>query len=194
MSLAHDTVRRLPTEISMASNRIVLCWFLGALAGAPPAFSQALPHMEATDLNGRTLNIPQDLAGSPPLLIFGFEEEQQAEIDRLLPLIETAKAEAPGLRVWELPLIDDPGPVERLIVETGMRAGIPGEATRGRVVTLYVKDRKAFAAALGLGPEQIVYIVALGANGDVAASSPAREIVTQPQMNAFLKAATDARR
>ena len=165
---------------------------LVVLISAPAAFAQTMPHMEAADLNGRALSIPQDLAGSPPLLFVAFEEEQQKEIDRLLRLIE--KAKAPGLRVWELPLIDDPGPAGRFFIGNGMRAGIPGQVTRGGVVTLYVKDRKAFAAALGLGPEQTVYLVALGANGHVAASRPSREIVTQPQMNAFLKAVTGARR
>jgi hypothetical protein len=150
--------------------------------------------MEAVDLNGRALKIPQDLGGSPPLLIVAFEEAQQKEIDQLVPLIENARSVAPGLGVWELPLIDDPGPAGRYFIQNGMKAGIPETAMRSRVVTLYVKDRKAFAAALGLGQEQIVYVVALGANGKVAASAPAREIATQQQMNAFLTRATSKSR
>ena len=118
----------------MSSKYIVLFGVLGVLIGAPSAFAQTVPQMEAADLNGRTLKIPQDLEGSPPLLIVAFEEEQQKEIDRLLPLIEKATAIAPALRVWELPLIDDPGPVGRFLIENGMKAGIPSEATRSRVV------------------------------------------------------------
>jgi hypothetical protein len=34
-----------------------------------------------------------------------------------LPLIENAKTAAPGLRIWELPLIDDPGPAARFFIE-----------------------------------------------------------------------------
>jgi hypothetical protein len=162
----------------MPAYRQVLSGIIGVLV-ASAACAQPMPQMEATDLNGQTLKIPQDLGGSPPLLIVAFEQEQQKEIDQLVPLIENAKASAPGLRIWELPLIDDPGPVGRFFIQNGMKAGIPGEATRSRVVTLYVKDRKAFAAALGLGREQIVYLVALGANGNVTASLPAREIATQ---------------
>jgi hypothetical protein len=167
--------------------RPVLFGILGVFVAAPVAHAQALPQMEAADLNGRIMTIPQDLRGSPRLLIVAFEEEQQKEIDRLLPLIEAAKNDAPGLSVWELPLIDDPGPIGRFFIENGMKAGIPDEAMRARVISLYVKDRRALAAALGLGPEQIVYLVALDANGNVAASRPAREIATQQQITALLK-------
>ena len=173
----------------MSAYRQVLFGMIGVFV-ASAVCAQPMPQMEAADLNGRILQIPRDLRGSPPLLIVAFEEAQQKEIDRLVPLIENAKSAAPGLSIWELPLIDDPGPAGRFIIQSGMKAGIPEQATRGRVVTLYVNDRKAFAAALGLGREQIVYLVALGANGNVVASAPAREIATQPQMTAFLQRAT----
>lgn len=178
----------------MSARQIVFLGCLGVLLGSPPLFAQAMPPMTAADLNGRTLRLPQDLVGAPALLLVAFEEPQQKEIDRLIPLIEKAKAVAPGLRVWELPLIDDPGAAGRFVIETGMKAGIPSEATRSRVVSLYVKDRKAFAAAIGLGEAQIVYLVALGANGRVLASKPAQEIATQQQMDAFVAAVSGKRR
>ena len=139
----------------MSTYHQVLSGIIGLLV-ASAAWAQPMPQLEATDLNGQTLKIPRDLGGSPPLLIVAFEQEQQKEIDQLVPLIENAKSAAPGLRIWELPLIDDPGAAGRFFIQNGMKAGIPETATRSRVVTLYVKDREAFAAALALGQEQIV--------------------------------------
>jgi hypothetical protein len=163
-------------------------WLLPLITLALPlelasAEVRVIPPMTSEDLNGRKLQVPADMTGSPALWVVAFDREHQAQVDRLLGL---ATAAVPGLVFWEVPVIEDPGMVVRWFIDNGMRSGIPSEATRAHVVTLYVPNRTAWIKQVGIGSAKETYAVLVAADGMVTAVAPQSKLATREQMRAFL--------
>ena len=92
------------------------------------------PSVLGTSLAGEDYRIPEAFGGEPVLLIVGYEQDTQFDIDRWLLGLTQA-----GIRVrtYELPTI--PGLAPRMfsgVIDDGMRSGIPSEDWGG-VVTVY---------------------------------------------------------
>jgi hypothetical protein len=106
---------------------------------------EAFPSITGTSLEGREIALPESLAGEPVLLLIGFEQETQFDLDRwALGLWQSGAT----LRVLEIPTI--PGLVPRLLsdrIDRGMRSGIPDEDW-GSVVTVY-RDADTLARFTG---------------------------------------------
>jgi len=106
---------------------------------------EVFPSVSGTSLEGEGVALPEALSGVPALLLIGFEQESQFDLDRwALGLWQSGV----GLRVLEVPTI--PGLVPRVIsdrIDAGMRSGIPAEDW-GSVVTVY-RDADAIARFTG---------------------------------------------
>lgn len=95
---------------------------------------EVFPSVEGTALSGEMVRVPEDFAGEPVLLLVGYEQDSQFDIDRWLLGLNQAGI---SIAVRELPTI--PGLVPRWIsgfIDEGMRSGIP-EEDWGAVVTVY---------------------------------------------------------
>jgi hypothetical protein len=93
-----------------------------------------LPVVRGQSLDGVELTLPGDLAGVPTLLLVGYRQESQFDIDRWLLGLRDAGIE---VRTYELPTI--PGLVPGLFAEridAGMRSGIPA-GDWPAVITIY---------------------------------------------------------
>lgn len=111
---------------------------------------ETFPAVSGTNLDGKAFSIPGDFAGEPVLLLVGYRQETQFDIDRwLLGLTmhfdgheRVADAANPGSspkppRLYEVPTI--PGLAPSLFagrIDEGMRSGIPSEDW-GSVITVY---------------------------------------------------------
>ncbi|MDT0593277.1 hypothetical protein [Glaciecola petra] len=85
-------------------------------------------------LEGETINIPNDLAGEKTILIFGYVQDSQFDIDRWLIGLDMLEIAAP---VYEVPTIKGMAPrMFSTTIDNGMRRGIPKELWKG-VVTVY---------------------------------------------------------
>ena len=106
---------------------------------------EVFPSVSGTSLNGEVMSLPQSLAGEPALLLIGFEQDSQFDLDRwALGLWQSEVA----LRVIEVPTI--PGIIPRVIsdrIDNGMRTGIPTEDWAS-VVTVY-RDADAIVRLTG---------------------------------------------
>ncbi len=95
---------------------------------------ERFPRVSGKSLSGEVRTFPDDALGEPVLLLIGFEQNTQFDIDRwLLGLAQSGAT----VRAFELPTIPGMGP--RLVasqIDGGMRKGIP-EEDWGAVVTLY---------------------------------------------------------
>ena len=98
---------------------------------------ELLPPVSARTLEREELQLPGELSGAPAVLLIGYVQNAQFDLDRwILGLIQ---AETP-VRFLELPTIDGmvPGMIAGTI-DSGMRSGIPAEDW-GAVATLYGED------------------------------------------------------
>lgn len=95
---------------------------------------ETFPSVQATALDQKKWNLPADLAGKPALLLVGYKQDAQFDIDRWLNGV--AQFETP-VRVIELPTINSPVPkLYKGYIDEGMRGGIP-EQDWGSVITVY---------------------------------------------------------
>ena len=102
-------------------------------AGQDPV-GRRFPSASGSALSGERVRFPDDVQGAPALLLIAYRRGTQADVDRWAAFV---RREAPGLKVFELPVI--PAliwrPMQRWI-DGGMRGGVP-RPQWSSVVTLY---------------------------------------------------------
>lgn len=100
---------------------------------------ETFPSVAGTSLEGKSFTLPDDLEGKPAVLIVGYLQESQFDIDRwLLGLFDSNV----DVAVYEVPTI--PGLVPGLFsgrIDQGMRSGIPSEDWAS-VITVYDDGEK----------------------------------------------------
>ncbi len=95
---------------------------------------EVFPSVRGTALDGVDVELPAVGKGAPLLLLVGYDQDAQFDLDRWLLGLSQAKV---GVRAYEVPTI--PGMAPRMFsgfIDSGMRRGIP-EEDWGGVVTLY---------------------------------------------------------
>lgn len=97
--------------------------------------------IEATgeSLEGNAVNMPQDFTGQETLLLFGYKQDSQFDIDRWLIGLDMTQT---NVAAYEVPTIQ--GMLPRMFsrfIDGGMRKGIPKELWKG-VVTVYADGDK----------------------------------------------------
>jgi hypothetical protein len=97
--------------------------------------------IEATgeSLEGNAVVIPQDFAGQETLLLFGYKQDSQFDIDRWLIGLDMTQTK---VAAYEIPTIQ--GMLPRMFsgfIDGGMRKGIPKQLWKG-VVTVYADGDK----------------------------------------------------
>ncbi|MEO0576643.1 MAG: hypothetical protein AAF004_14355 [Pseudomonadota bacterium] len=136
--------------------------------------SSALPNRDPTgerfptaigeSLQGETITLPDALAGEPAVLLVGYKQDTQFDIDRWI--LGLAQVEA-DVRLLELPTI--PGMVASMasgFIDNGMRSGIPEEDWKV-VVTLYGGAAKPVANFTGTENGNNARVLVLDAAGTV---------------------------
>ena len=123
------------------------------------------PTVSGSNLLRYKLNLPQDFQGSFNLVFIPFQRWHQAEVDSWGTLAEKLEREYPGLFYYELPTLQSGGPLYKVFLNEGMRAGIPNPKTRERTITLYL-DKAAFRRALGMSDEDHIYILVVDRQGN----------------------------
>lgn len=121
------------------------------------------PRITGESLSGDTVILPDDVRGSPALLIVGYSRKAQFDIDRWMYGILNANLR---VRVLELPTIDSlRAHAASSFIDDGMRSGIPEEEW-GSVVTVYGSAPKIMQL-LGKEREQNGQVVLLDSKGEV---------------------------
>lgn len=103
---------------------------------------EVFPTVTGTSLADHPVTFPDVGRGAPLLLLIGYEQNTQFDLDRWIQALDMAGAK---VRAFELPTI--PGMVPRMIsglIDGGMRRGIPAEDWIA-VVTLYGDASKVAA-------------------------------------------------
>lgn len=111
--------------------------FLAACSSSYPRrdpTGERFPTVTGSTLDGRSVTLPDLGAGAPLLLLIGYQQNTQFDLDRWLLALTEAKVD---VRTYEVPTI--PGLVPGMfsgMIDGGMRRGIPREDW-GAVITVY---------------------------------------------------------
>ena len=126
---------------------------------------ESFPSVVGESLEKQRVELPKDLAGAPAVLLIGYAQEAQFDIDRWLMGFLQLELDT---RILELPTI--PGLVPTFAsgwIDDGMRSGIPKEDW-AIVVTLYGDAAKPVAELTGTTQGRRARIIVLDATGKVA--------------------------
>lgn len=135
-------------RLTLAVLGIVAIWLLVSLpswwASTPrrDPMGETFPSVVGTSLDGREYRFPEDFRGEPLLLLIGYVQDAQFDLDRWLLGLMQAEVR---VKAYEVPTIA--GMVPRMIsgyIDGGMRRGIPDEDW-GSVVTVYGGAHKIVA-------------------------------------------------
>ena len=126
---------------------------------------EMFPEVTGMSLEGDAVSMPGDFAGEPVILLVGYLQETQFDLDRWL--MGLLMAEAP-VRFYEVPTI--PSLSASAVsgwIDDGMRSGIP-EEDWGAVVTCYGSDAGPIAELTGTESGRNTRVLLLDAEGRVA--------------------------
>lgn len=135
-------------------------------AAVPPTtvLADPFPSVVGEDLSGKKVNIPEDFSGKPTLLLVGYEQKAQFDIDRWI--LGVLQAEIP-VKIVEVPTIGGMMPqMVQGFISNGMRSGIP-EEDWNTVVTVF-GDADKIIKAIGNEKTNIAQVVLLDSSGKVA--------------------------
>ncbi len=107
---------------------------------------EPFPLASGESLAGEATELPTDLSGSPAVLLVGYEQDSQFDLDRWILGLQQAEI---SVRALEVPTI--PAGIPTMIsgwIDNGMRRGIPQEDWAG-VVTLYGAEADKVARFTG---------------------------------------------
>lgn len=131
---------------------------------APASINESLfPKVSGTSLTGTQLSIPDHFAGKPTVLLIGYVQKAQFDIDRwILGLLQAdVKVE-----IAELPTIAGMMPqMVQSFINNGMRRGIP-QTDWASVITVY-EDADKIVKALGNEKPQNAQVVVLNSKGAI---------------------------
>jgi hypothetical protein len=122
------------------------------------------PTVSGSNLLRQKQNLPRDLQGQLNLVFIPFQRWHQTEVDSWSTLAEQLEKLYQGLIYYELPTLQSGGPLYKVFLNEGMRAGIPNPKTRARTITLYL-DKANFRSALEMPDEDHIYILVIDRQG-----------------------------
>lgn len=122
------------------------------------------PRVSGETLKGEVMVLPDDLKGRPAILIVGYVQKAQFDIDRWMLGILQAKLDVP---VVEVPTIEGLIPeLASRFIDSGMRGGIPKDDWSA-VVPIY-RDASRIVEVLGKENEKNAQVVLLDSQGKIA--------------------------
>jgi len=125
---------------------------------------ERFPTVTGQSLEKEPLTLPDDLAGEPAVILVGYKQRTQFDIDRWLLGLLDADVRA---RILEVPTIPGLAPtVASKWIDDGMRSGIPKEDW-GAVVTLYGSSATPVVKFTGNENGRLTRVLVLDARGEV---------------------------
>jgi hypothetical protein len=145
----------------------VLSLMLVMLAGCSSNYvnqnvlEQKFPAVKGQNLEQQSVNIPADFNGKATLLLIGYVQDTQFDIDRWLIGLEMTDTQ---VDVYEIPTIQGLFPrMFSTMIDNGMRKGIPKELWKG-VITVYEQGEKVQAFTGNINPNN-ARVLLLDKNG-----------------------------
>ena len=126
---------------------------------------ELFPTVVGQSLEEQRVELPTDLAGQAAVLLIGYEQDAQFDIDRWLMGILQAEVDALVLEIPTIPSLM--ATMASGFIDDGMRGGIPVEDW-SVVVTLYGSAARPVAELTGTTNGQLARVLVLDADGRVS--------------------------
>lgn len=127
------------------------------------------PSLAGRDLEWRDRRVPEDLEGSPRVLVVAFKQWHQPVVNAWVAALERdGRGRAPGMRIYEVPTISDRWNRWRDGIDGNMVRAIPDRDVRERTVTVYA-PLAPILRALGLLSRRRVAVFVLADDGAIRA-------------------------
>ncbi|HCM48017.1 MAG TPA: hypothetical protein DIS98_11115 [Colwellia sp.] len=146
---------------------IILCVFITLIAACSTNHpnqditGKKFPSISGQTLEKNSMNMPGDFEEDFTLLLIGYKQNSQFDIDRWLIALDMTKTK---ISAYELPTIQGLFPrMFSTVIDNGMRAGIPKQLWKG-VVTVYEDGDKVQAFTGNENPNN-ARVVLLDKNG-----------------------------
>lgn len=140
------------SAIYLKLTAILLVGLLSACSTTYPNQSiegKAFPSVSGESLEQTVMQLPEDFAGEITLLLIGYKQDSQFDIDRWLIALDMTQTQVP---VYEIPTIQGLFPrMFSTFIDDGMRRGIPKALWKG-VVTVYKDGDKVQAYTGNVNP------------------------------------------
>ena len=121
------------------------------------------PSVSGQTLEKKQIKIPEDFKSKTTLLLVGYTQNSQFDIDRWLIALDMTKTNVP---TYEIPTIQGLFPrMFSTMIDNGMRAGIPKPLWKG-VVTVY-KDGDIVQAFTGNDTPNNARVILIDKNGKI---------------------------
>ena len=122
-------------------NKLILLFLMSLLSLACSTtytnrnpVGEVFPSVTGTSLDNEEYIIPKDFQGTNVVLLLGYKQDSQFDIDRWLIGLDMTETK---IKVYELPTIQGLFPrMFQTFIDSGMRSGIPKEIWGG-VITIY---------------------------------------------------------
>jgi hypothetical protein len=124
---------------------------------------KVFPPVKGKSLEDAAVSIPADFKGKVTLLLVGYKQDSQFDIDRWLIGLDMTKT---NVDVYEIPTIQGMFPrMFSTFIDNGMRKGIPKALWKG-VITVY-KDGDTVQAFTGNEQANNTRVILLNENGSI---------------------------
>tara|TARA_R110002072_G_scaffold10569_34_gene49267 strand:+ start:687 stop:1262 length:576 start_codon:yes stop_codon:yes gene_type:complete len=161
------TTRRLRTPIAILVAVTIAAFSFTSCNSTIPRrdpMGETFPAVQGESLEGQEVKLPDHVLGAPAVLLIGYKQNTQFDLDRWILGLMQAQT---SVRILEIPTI--PGLVPGMIagtIDDGMRSGIPLEDWAA-VVTLYGENATRVSKWTGTEDGLNGRIVLLNAAGEV---------------------------
>ena len=124
---------------------------------------QTFPSVNGDTLEQQSMKLPEDFNGDLSLLLIGYKQDSQFDIDRWLIALDMTETE---VEVYEIPTIQGLFPrMFSTTINNGMRKGIPKDLWKG-VITIY-EDGEKIQAFTGNEDPNNTRVVLLDESGKI---------------------------
>jgi hypothetical protein len=124
------------------------------------------PNVSGRNLKRQKYHFPEDFPAKYNILLVAFYRHHQNDVDTWIPFTGQLENQYEDLAYLELPVIYKMGPIGQILLNEGMRAGIPNQTAREKTITLYL-DKPEFLDSLGIDSENEIQILLVDRGGKV---------------------------
>jgi hypothetical protein len=124
------------------------------------------PTVSGKNLQRKTVHFPQDFPAQYTVVLMAFRQYQQNDVNTWLPFVSVLEKLYRDVAYVEFPVVWEMSPFRQLMLNEGMRAGIPDQKARQRTTTLYL-DKANFRNQLGIKNEDHIQVMLVTDQGEV---------------------------